>query len=302
VKGTKRGIAVSTDCNSLYCYLDPFEGGKIAVAESARNVVCSGARPVAITNCLNFGNPMKPDVFWQFHQSVNGMIASCKALNTPVTGGNVSFYNESPKAAIYPTPTVGMVGILDDLSKRVPSHFQNEGDILFLAGDTYDEIGGSHYLMIEHGLKKGLPPRLDLAKEKALQNFILAMGDSCLLKSCHDLAEGGLAVALAESCFGKEEGIGAVVDQLDLVTPRAADKKSLRKDSLLFGESQSRVLITVKPEHKEEILRKAKSFSVPLYQIGRTGGKELHVGDAIRAKIADLREIYDSAIPKKMEQ
>ncbi|HXV28127.1 MAG TPA: phosphoribosylformylglycinamidine synthase subunit PurL, partial [bacterium] len=165
VKGTKKGIAVSTDCNSLYCYLDPFEGGKIAVAESARNVVCTGAVPLGVTNCLNFGNPMKPEVFWQFHQAVLGMVEACQALKTPVTGGNVSFYNESPAAAIYPTPTVGMVGLLENVENRVPSFFQSEGDLIFLLGDTLNEIGGSHYLMIEHGLKKGLPPRLDLEKE-----------------------------------------------------------------------------------------------------------------------------------------
>src|SRR3990167_906768 len=147
IKGTKKGIAISTDCNALYCYLDPFEGGKIAVAEAARNVACSGAKPLAITNCLNFGNPMKPEIFWQFRKAVEGISEACRALETPVTGGNVSFYNESPKGAVYPTPTIGMVGILEDIELRVPSFFQNVGDSIYLFGETFDELGGSQYLL-----------------------------------------------------------------------------------------------------------------------------------------------------------
>lgn len=295
IKGTKKGIAVSTDCNSLYCYLDPFEGGKIAVAESARNVVCSGARPLAITNCLNFGNPMKPEIFWQFHQAVNGMIASCKALGTPVTGGNVSLYNESPAAAIYPTPTVGMVGLLEDIEKRVPSFFQNEGDLVFLAGDTFEEIGGSHYLMIEHGLKKGLPPRLDLAKETQLHKFILGMAETGHLASCHDLSEGGLALALTEACFNQCSPKGVVVDQLDL-----AVRGSVREDALYFGESQSRAVLSVKPEHKEEVLKLASECGVPLYQIGCVTGNEIIIGGRIKLPVADAIAVYQSAIPRRM--
>ncbi len=299
IKGTQKGIAVSTDCNSLYCYLDPFEGGKIAVAEAARNVVASGAVPLGITNCLNFGNPMKPEVFWQFHQAVNGMIAACNAFKTPVTGGNVSLYNESPAAAVYPTPTVGMVGLLENIEKRVPSFFQSAGDLIFLLGETFNEIGGSHYLMIEHGLKKGLPPRLDLEKETALQEMILEAARNGYLASCHDLSEGGLALALAESCFGQQDKImGATIDQLNLISGVA----KLRLDALYFGESQSRVIVSVKPRHKEILIRLAQNHHVPVYQIGKTGGTDLIIEDKIHAPVKEFQKIYQQAIPRRMEQ
>jgi phosphoribosylformylglycinamidine synthase len=297
VKGTKKGIAVSTDCNSLYVYLDPHEGGKIAVAESARNVVCSGAKPIGVTNCLNFGNPMKPEIFWQFHQAVSGMIESCAALETPVTGGNVSFYNESPQGAIFPTPTIGMVGLLQDIEKRVPSNFQQEGDLVFLLGETFNEIGGSHYLMIEHGLKKGLPPRLDLKKERALQDLILAAADERKLVSCHDLAEGGLAVALAECCLKSEKGLGALVDGIDAVAKPAA---GLRADAVYFGESQSRVIVSVKPENKDAVTKLAQKYNVPAVQIGKVGGKALVIGNRVQVPVGDLKAIFDNTIPEIM--
>ncbi len=298
IKGTNTGVAVSTDCNSLYCYLDPFEGGKIAVAEAARNVACSGALPLGITNCLNFGNPMKPEVFWQFHNCVDGMSAACKALQTPVTGGNVSFYNESPVAAIYPTPTVGVVGLLDNIEHRVPSFFQKEGDMIFLLGDTYNEIGGSHYLMIEHGLKKGLPPRLDLNKETALQRCLVDGAQSKLFASAHDLSEGGLALALAESCFGAfplRKSMGCVVDQLDIVS------LNLREDALYFGESQSRVVISAKADDKEAVIKLAQKHGVPVYPIGEVKGDEIIIGNKIQIKTEDARTLFDQAIPRRMK-
>jgi phosphoribosylformylglycinamidine synthase len=307
IKGTNKGIAVSTDCNSLYCYLDPFEGGKIAVAESARNVVAAGAVPLGLTDCLNFGNPMKPEVFWQFHQVVSGMVAACHALKTPVTGGNVSFYNESPAGTIYPTPTVGMVGLLENMDRRVPSFFQGEGDLIFLLGETFNEIGGSHYLLIELGLKKGLPPRLNLDRETALQELILELARGGFLASCHDLSEGGLAVALAESCFGQEKGRGVVIDQLDLVTGSTVAKKDkesrlpLRLDALYFGESQSRAIASVKPENKEILVRTAQNHGVRVAQIGKVSGQDLLIGDKIKLKIGELREIYERAIPRRMK-
>lgn len=299
VKGTNRGIAVATDCNALYCYLDPFEGGKIAVAEAARNVAVSGAKPLAITNCLNFGNPMKPDVFWVFHQAVNGMIESCKALETPVTGGNVSFYNESPAGAVFPTPTVGMVGVIEDIDKRVPSHFQNPEDLIFLAGRTHNELGATHYLMIEHGLEKGMPPRLDLETEKSLQAFLLRASGEGLLRSCHDLAEGGLAVAAAESCFHPDGIRGAVIDHPDLAG--ADDGEAVREDAFYFGESQSRVLLTVRPEDKERILREAIQAGVPLFQIGKVAGSRLVIGERINISVKELQKVFEDAIPSEME-
>ncbi len=299
IKGTKKGIAVSTDCNSLYCYLDPFEGGKIAVAESARNVISSGAVPLGITNCLNFGNPMKPEIFWQFRRAVEGMSEACRALKTPVTGGNVSFYNENPSGAVFPTPTVGMAGLMEDIEKRVPSFFQHEEDIIFLIGETLNEIGASHYLMVEHGLQKGRPPRLDLARESALQKFILEAAHSKYLSSCHDLSEGGLAVALAESCLSPWQERGAVIDQLDFLI-RSRNGELLRQDSLYFGETQSRVIVSVRPHHKEALIRLAQSHQVPAYQIGKSGGKEIVLGDRINLTVKEAGEIYRQALPRRM--
>jgi phosphoribosylformylglycinamidine synthase len=299
VKGTRKGIAVSTDCNSLYCYLDPYEGGKIAVAEAARNVVCSGAKPLAVTNCLNFGNPMKPDVFWQFHRVSEGMTEACKIFETPVTGGNVSFYNESPSAAVYPTPVIGMVGLLDDIDRRVPSFFQKKGDLIFMIGDTLNEIGGSHYLMIEHGLQKGLPPRLDLMREKTLYGFLLDAAAKHFLSSCHDLSEGGLAVALAECCLNPVQPIGAIADHTDIVLQRLK-LNALRPDALYFGESQSRVVISVHPDHKEAVIKLAQKHNAPFYQIGKTGGEILEIGDKIKLPIGEIADIYRNAIPKRM--
>ena len=300
VKDTSKGIAISTDCNSLYCYLDPFEGGKIAVAEAARNVVCTGAVPLAITNCLNFGNPMKPEIFWQFRKAVEGMTAACNALKTPVTGGNVSLYNENPNGAIYPTPTVGMVGLLEDIEKRVPSHFQEEGDLVFLCGETFNDLGGTHYLMIEHGIEKGAPPLLDLNQEVTLQAFILEAAKSRFLKSCHDLSEGGLAVALAESCFG-EKPIGAVIDQLNMISMQGKDDTPLRNDAIYFGESQSRVIFSAKADDKEAVIKLAQQHKVPIYQMGKTGGDKLVIGDKINLKVKDLYECFETAIPEKMK-
>lgn len=292
IKDTSTGIAVSTDCNSAYCYLDPYEGGKIAVAEGVRNVVCTGAKPLGMTNCLNFGNPMKPEIFWQFHQAVLGMSDACRAFETPVTGGNVSFYNENPKGAIFPTPTVGIVGLLENIDNRIPSFFQKEGDLIFLLGETFDELGGSLYLLTEHGLIQGLTPRLDLKKEKALHSFILESAEKKLLASCHDLSDGGLAVALAESCFGNN--LGAFIDHLDLI------RGSVRPDSLYFGESQSRVIVSCDPDRKEEVILAAQKNNVPFVQIGKVFGNKLAIDDKISTDVSELKKIFTEAIPRRM--
>jgi len=298
IKGTKKGIAVSTDCNSLYCYLDPYEGGKIAVAEAARNVAVTGARPVGLTNCLNFGNPMKHEIFWQFHQCVQGMADAAKRFQTPVTGGNVSFYNENPRGAIDPTPTIGMVGILDDVENRVPSFFEKEGDLIFLLGETVDEIGGTFYLSVIHGLKKGLPPRLDLEKEARLLDFLQEAARARVLRSAHDLSEGGLAVALAECCFsngGPSLQIGARISNLELLG------SGLRPDAVLFGESQSRVLVSAVPHQKEVVIRLAQKHDVPIYQIGKVGGDRLVVEDLLELKVAEALSIWRNAIARRVE-
>ncbi|HHX73451.1 MAG TPA: phosphoribosylformylglycinamidine synthase subunit PurL [Firmicutes bacterium] len=266
IRGTKKGLAMTVDCNARYVYLDPYTGGKIAVAEAARNVACSGGEPLAVTDCLNFGNPEDPEIYWQFRKAVEGMSAACLAFGTPVIGGNVSFYNEHEGKAIYPTPVVGMVGLLEDVEKRCTQAFKAAGDAIVLLGSTYDELGGSEYLAVIHGLVKGKPPALDLEKEKAVQQAVLAAIRQGLLHSAHDLSEGGLAVALAESTF--ENFIGA---EVHLATA------GLRRDSLLFGESQSRILVSV-PQDKLALLQEvAVHYNVPLQVIGRTGGDRLKV-------------------------
>ena len=294
IKGTKKGIAISTDCNALYCYLSPYEGGKIAVAESARNVVCAGAKPLAITNCLNFGNPMKPEIFWQFRECAQGMSEACRAFETPVTGGNVSFYNESPEGAIYPTPTVGMVGLLEDVEKRVPSYFQEAGDDIYLLGETKDEIGGSQYLLLIHGLRKGLPPQLSLETEIALYRVILKAANERLLCSCHDLSEGGFAVALAESILKQPHSLGTDIANMDWAN-------NLRADSALFGETQSRVIISVKPKNSKKFESLAKQFSVPCFKIGKVTKSGLKIGKWIELTSEKIEKTYYEAIERRMK-
>ena len=293
IKGTKKGIAISTDCNGLYCYLDPYEGGKIAVAEAARNVACSGAKPLAVTNCLNFGNPMKPEIFWQFRKAVDGISDACRAFETPITGGNVSFYNESPKGAIYPTPTIGMVGILDDIELRVPSFFRDVGDSIYLLGETFEELGGSQYLLAEHGLRQGNPPKLDLKKESALQNLILDCAKTRLLNSAHDLSDGGLAVTLSESLLGKMgHPLGATI-HLDF-------GKQLRRDALLFGETQSRILVSLNPKKEHEFEAQAKQFGVPCFKIGQVTNGGLQIQSLVHLPSEQIEKTYREAIPRRM--
>ncbi|MFH1361623.1 MAG: phosphoribosylformylglycinamidine synthase subunit PurL, partial [bacterium] len=231
VKGKKWGLAATTDCNSRYCYLNPHRGAQIAVAEAARNLVCSGADPAAVTDCLNFGNPEKPDRYWYFKNCVEGIIDACKSFNIAVISGNVSFYNENPKGAINPTPGIGMVGILPNIEKRCTQTFKNEGDVIILLGETKDELGGSEYLKVIHGQVAGDCPSLDLEKEKALQKTVFEAIQQDILNSAHDCSEGGLAVALAESCISdKRKRVGAAVS--DAQCPVS----DVRKDALLFGE------------------------------------------------------------------
>ncbi len=213
IKTTKKALAMSCDGNGHYCYLDPYEGGKIAVAEAARNLICSGAKPLAITNCLNFGTPTDPEVFWQFTRCVEGMAEACQVLNTPVSGGNVSFYNENPKGSIDPTPVVGMVGLIDDINFVSTPWFKKEGDLILLLGKSREELGGSEYLYFIHSLKRGVPPSVDLNKEKAIQQTCLEVIKKGLVNSAHDCSEGGLTIALTECCICNiEKRWGAVVE------------------------------------------------------------------------------------------
>ncbi len=292
IKGTTKGLAMKTDCNSRYVYLDPYRGGTIAVAEAARNIACTGATPIGVTNCLNFGNPYDPEVFWQFKEAVRGMGDACKAFGTPVTGGNVSFYNESPDGAIYPTPTIGMIGLIEDITKVVSSDFKNEGDaiILLSAGEDSDGLGGSEYLYQRTGQVTGQAPTCDLSNQAALVQTLVELADKRLLHSAHDASEGGLAVALAECCFaqGTEQPRGAVVKNLNQSSPT---------DALLFGERQGRVVLSADPATVDSIMRICDTRRVTATVIGEVKGSRLIIGDMLDESIEELYSIYSTALP-----
>jgi len=284
---------MTTDCNGRYVYLDPEVGGRIAVAEAARNVVCSGGEPLAITDNLNFGSPEKPEVFWQMEKSVDGMAEACRFLETPVIGGNVSLYNENAKGAIYPTPVVGMVGLITDIDHITTQEFKAEGDVIYLLGETKAEIGGSEFQYAVHGLTEGRPPIIDLAVEKALHGAVLGAIRQGLVASAHDLSEGGLAAAVAESTFGR--GLGAKVDFTT----------NLRPDLALFSESQSRILLSAKPEHSAALEAWIAEQGVPVQKLGVVGGEELVIAvnghTAIQAPVNEFRTEWKEAIPCRMQ-
>lgn len=293
IKGTTKALALKTDCNPRYVYLNPYRGAQIAVAESARNVVCVGAMPLAITNCLNFGNPNKPGMYWQFKEAVRGIGDACKELNTPVTGGNVSFYNESPDGPIYPTPVIGMLGQIEDVSKAISASFKNEGDIILLLGETRGHLGGSEYLSFCHKMVLGDSPALDLDAERNLHRAILELIDKRLLSSAHDLSEGGLAIALAESCiYGREEGTS-----LGALTRYDID---LRGDQVLFGEDQSRVLISAAPSSVDRILTIIHDQNVPYTIIGKVTTQKLMINKWIDIEVEVLAESYYSCMSIKI--
>ncbi|MCR4429975.1 MAG: phosphoribosylformylglycinamidine synthase subunit PurL [Tepidanaerobacteraceae bacterium] len=267
IKGTKKGIALTTDCNGYYCFLDPYEGGKQAVAEAARNLVVSGAKPLAITDCLNFGNPEKPEVYYQFEKCVDGMAEAASFLGTPVISGNVSFYNETKDNAIYPTPVVGMVGLLEDVEKRCTMEFKKEGDVVVLLGDNTDELGGSVYLKEIIGLRGGRPPRLNLDVEKKVQDCCLKAIELGLIRSAHDVTEGGLSVALAESCIAGNIGFSGEIET------------EIRPDALLFGEGQSRIIMSLPEENLSLFQQLAKELDVNITVLGfvKSGNFKLEV-------------------------
>ncbi len=269
LKGTDKAIAATCDCNSRYCYLNPYKGAQIAVAEAARNLSCTGAEPAAVTDCLNFGSPDIPDRFWQFEQCMQGIIESCKFFNLPVVSGNVSFYNESPQGAIYPTPTIGMIGIIHNIDRVCRQYFKNSGDSIILLGKCREELGGSEYLKRIYGLVKGDAPELDLESERALQFAVREMIKLGIVNSAHDCSEGGLAAALAECCISDRANMqGAVIDNLGF---------DIRKDALLFGESQSRIIISCNNSNVEKIKALAGENKVPYQVIGKTGGEYLKI-------------------------
>src|SRR5665213_911053 len=296
IRGTDRAIAVKTDCNGRYVALDPRVGGRIAVAEAARNVACTGARPLAITNCLNFGNPTRPEIFFQFTEAVAGISEACIALDTPVTGGNVSFYNESPTGSVYPTPVIGMVGVIDSLEHITRSTFRNVGDAIVLLGDCTDEIGGSEYLATVHGVTGGAPPGCDIVRERGVINTLLQAIQAGVVASAHDCSDGGLAIAIAECMMSDAEATtGADID----LTPW----DSLPDRAVLFGEAQGRVIVS--SGDADRVLQIAAENSVPARKIGvvrsRDEGLMIRVGrQKVRIGTDQLGEAYHTAIPKIM--
>jgi phosphoribosylformylglycinamidine synthase II len=265
IKGLEKGIAATSDCNSRYCYLDPYIGAQIAVAEAARNLVCTGADPAAVTDCLNFGKPEKADRFWQLKRGVEGIADACKMFNVPVVSGNVSLYNEGPEAAVFPTPTIGMVGVLDNVDKNATMSFKRDGDLIILLGSTRNELGGSEYLAVKHGKEEGYPPMLNFRVELGVQNTTLAAIRADLVSSAHDCSEGGIAVAIAESAI--TGGKGAVIDI------EAID----RVDTTLFAESQSRIILTANPANANAIQAIAEDQDIPFTVIGTVGGTNLKI-------------------------
>lgn len=291
IKGTNKAIATKTDCNSRYVYLNPKEGTKIAVAEAARNIVCSGGEPLAITNCLNFGNPYKPEVYWTFKEAIEGMGEACRFFETPVTGGNVSFYNESPNTAVYPTPVIGMVGLIKDINKITTAEFKNEDDLIYLLGEDKEELGGSEYLKIIHGRVEGNSPVIDLQSEKELHDLVLQLIDKGLIESAHDISEGGIISALAECCIIEDEKpVGCEVD-IPVKT---------RKDFSLFSESQSRVIVSVKADNQKEFEKISSQLKTPILFIGRTIKDSFIVNSEINLKVSNLIDIFYKSIPDKM--
>ena len=288
IKGTNKAVAISNDCNSRYCFLNPFKGAQIAVAEAARNVACSGAKPMAITDCLNFGNPEKPEIMWQFKEAVEGMSEACKILETPVVSGNVSFYNETSGTPIYPTPTVGMVGLIDNVQIHLTQYFKNSNDLIILIGETKEELGGSEYLSTIHNKVKGNAPEIDLHKEKNLIESILKLNKNRLINSAHDISEGGLAVALAECCITGKNTIGANISY----------KSNIDDIYLLFSESQGRIIISLSKENLKSVENILKEFQLIFNIIGEVGGNFLKINDLIDMDIVALKKTYFSALER----
>ncbi|MGH7899190.1 MAG: phosphoribosylformylglycinamidine synthase subunit PurL [Candidatus Binatia bacterium] len=290
IKGSARGLALTVDCNSRYCLLDPYVGAVVAVSEAARNLVASGARPLAVTDCLNFGNPEKPEVMWQFQQSIAGIRDACTALGTPVVSGNVSFYNDTEGRSIPPTPTIAMVGVIEDVARCLRQGFHSDGDLIVLLGRNREEVGGSEYLATIHGIVRGAPPWIDLGCEKRLQALVLSAAEDGLVRSAHDVAEGGLAVALAECCLASRERIGARVDL----------EHSMRGDVLLFGESQSRMLLSLERHHWPRLRDRAQREGVPVEVIGEVGGQRLEIGDWIDVPVRELEAVWRGALERAL--
>ncbi len=290
VKGTTKGIAMTTDCNARYCYLNPETGGKIAVAEAARNIAATGAKPLAITDCLNFGNPEKPEIMWQFSQSTKGMSEACRELNAPVVSGNVSFYNETMGVGIFPTPTIGMVGLIENIENRIPGRFLHPGDTIILIGTLTGEVGGSEYLKQKSGKIQGKCPKISLSETAGIIRFMGNCAEKKLLSSANDASEGGIAVALAECGFG-EPALGCQVN---------LNANGIRPDFLLFGESQNIMILSSSPENAEPVLKLAKTHGLTAKSIGKVTETGLEIAingnPVISQPITKLKHAWDTAL------
>ncbi|MGB6606269.1 MAG: phosphoribosylformylglycinamidine synthase subunit PurL, partial [Atribacterota bacterium] len=284
IKGSKRGIAFTTDGNGRYCYLDPFTGGQIAVAEAARNLSCKGALPMAVTDNLNFGNPEKEEIFWQLEESVKGISEACEALEVPVISGNVSLNNESNGVAIYPTPIIGMAGIIEDCDQFCTMSFKNDGDFIVLIGENKEEIGGSEYLKAFHALEKGLPPQIDLSAEKSVQDACRESIQAGIIFSAHDCADGGLAVTLAECCITGKRGAKVEINN------------RIRNDALLFGETQSRIVVSLPAKNLDSLKEIANKYEAPIQILGKVEGNSLKIGNLIDIEVKQLKKAWERDI------
>jgi phosphoribosylformylglycinamidine synthase II len=290
VKGTDKALAMTVDCNSRYVHADPEQGTAIAVAEAARNITCSGGLPMGVTNCLNFGNPYKPEVYWQFVGAIKGMGAACREFNTPVTGGNVSFYNQSnfdgEIIPVFPTPTIGMLGVIDNKEHRMSLNFKAEGHSIYLVGKSRNDINSSEYVYSYHGVKLSPAPYMDLEEEHAVQDAVRALITEGIIASAHDCADGGLFVTLLESAM--VNGIGFSIET----------DVEIRTDAFLFGEAQSRVVVSVTPEKEEALAELLAASGVEFSLLGETGGKDVLTDDHNFGTVAELKNLYDTALEK----
>ncbi|MBS1642781.1 MAG: phosphoribosylformylglycinamidine synthase subunit PurL [Bacteroidetes bacterium] len=290
-KGTGKALAITTDCNSKYVFANPYVGGMIAVAEAARNIVCSGGEPIGVTNCLNFGNPYNPEVYYQFVKAVTGMGDACKKFNTPVTGGNVSFYNQNPEGPVYPTPTIGMVGVLDNIENKMTLDFKKEGDIILLLGKQQNDIASSEYLHKILNIEYSPAPHFDINEEFQLQQFVSNIIKEKLIESAHDISEGGLLITLLEKGFNKNLGFNVISNEV-------RNLSDIRNDAFWFGEAQSRIVITVKEGRMKEIEDRSKASNISITKLGTVTSKEIIIDENNWGNIIDWKEKYDTAIEK----
>ena len=290
IKGTNKSIAMTTNCNSKYCYLDPFTGSMIAVAESARNLACSGALPLAITDCLNFGNPENPEIMWQFKESIAGISKAASFLNTPIVSGNVSLYNQTESVAIYPTPTIGMIGLIEDSSKIVNQWFKNENDLIILIGNTLEEFGGSEFLKLLDNNNDYKPPALNLEAENNVIKILLELIQNGIIISAHDISEGGLITAIAESCFTPDGPVGVKIEN--------PQKSTITEDAFLFSESQSRVIISLDKNKLKECESALNKQNIEYHLLGTVGGDRLVVNDTVDIPVLDAFNAWDKSFVK----